>query len=312
MTVAPDALKTKFPMTARARGTFAAIEARLGLLHPPLAIRPHIAQRTKPGEVEFSSLESGESTLDGIDFVAVDAARLASTLDDARDSHGRKALASMKEDPDHWALKASFGVTPGMGWREIWRPAPLPPPTILPPSERPSMTMRSARWGSAKTRVNFSALHCAVDRKTDRCNIHIDESGFVLELHGGGVALTASMWDHIANELVLKTIFRDWLTGGKPVAGKPVGKVAYVIGETIRRFSIVFPNASNGFAGLEKRVNNLRKPRDPLDAVLVGGKLLGPVGATFDVYESDHFKVQVAGTMVDGDRSITINTSGTW
>ena len=29
----------------------------------------------------------------------------------------------MKEDPSHWALKASFGKTVGTGWREPWRDA---------------------------------------------------------------------------------------------------------------------------------------------------------------------------------------------
>jgi hypothetical protein len=307
MIIAPDPFKTRKPMSSLARSAFDTIEERLGKLNPPIAIKTHIAQSTKAGETAYSSLIAGDSTLDGITFVAVNASALESALDVAQDKSGKKALASMKEDPDHWALKASFGKTVGTGWREVWRPAPFNPPASVLNSIGSDMKVRTARFGNAKTSINFSALHCAVDKKSDVCNIHIDESGFVFELPTGGVALTPNLYDHFMNELLLKTEFRDWLVG--KISNE---KAAYVVGEMIRRLSIVFPNASNGFAGLNKTVNNIRTPRSALDVALTAGKLLKPVGITIGVYESNQFKLEVAGTFVDGDRSVTLNASGEW
>lgn len=306
VTLATDPFKTARPISAAARRTFETIEARLSKLNPSVVIREHIAQSTKPGETQYSSLVAGDGVLDGITFLAVNASALENAFDIAQDKAGKKALTSMKEDPDHWALKASFGKTVGTGWREVWRPEPYSAPSVLN-SIGSDKQVRTARYGSAKTSVNFSALHCAVDKKSDLCNVHIDDTGFVLEMPDGSVALTPNLYDHFMNELLLKTEFRDWLVG--KISNK---KAAYVVGEVIRRLSIVFPNASNGYAGLSKTVNNIRTPSTPLDAALTAGKLLRPIGVTIDIYESNHFKLQVAGTMVDGDKSVTLNTSGTW
>lgn len=306
MILATDPFKAATPVGPAGRQTFDTIEARLASLKPPVVIRDHIALSTKPGATQFSSLVAGDGVLDGISFLAVDPAALERAFDIAQDKWGKKALASMKEDPGHWALKASFGKTIGTGWREIWRPEPYRPPSVLN-TIGSDMKVHAARFGSAKTSVNFTALHCAVDKVSNACNVHIDNTGFVLELPNGGVALTANVYDHFMNELLLKTEFRDWLVGN--ISNKTA---AYIVGETIRRLSIVFPNASNGFAGLERTVNNIRRPSTPFELALTAGKLLRPIGVTFDVYESNHFKVEVAGTIVDGDRSVTINASGTW
>lgn len=304
MILATDPFKTAKPIGPAGRKTFDTIEARLARLNPPVVIRDHVALSRKAGETQFSSLVAGDGVLDGISFLAVDPAALERAFDIAQDKSGKKALASMKEDPGHWALKMSFGKTIGTGWREIWRPEPFRSPSVLAIIGS-DMQTRSARFGSPKTSVNFTALHCAVDKVNNGCNVHIDSTGFVLELPTGGVALTANVYDHFMNELLLKTEFRDWLVGS--ISNQ---KAAYIVGEAIRRLSIVFPNASNEFAGLERTVNNIRRPSTPFELALTAGKLLRPIGITVDLYESDHFKLQVAGTIVDGDRSVTINISG--
>src|SRR5262249_22676113 len=154
--------------------------------------------------------------LDGINFVAVNPRTLAGEFQGAKDQWGQKALASMKEDPDHWALKASFGKTIGTGWREVWRPAPYSPPaTVLQEPGKADHVIRM-RFGTAGISVRFTALHCAVHEIGGQCNIHIDETGFVLALPTGGVALTPDFYDHLMNELKFKTDFRDWLSGKMP------------------------------------------------------------------------------------------------
>ena len=307
MEVAPDVFKTETPLSATGKASFDAIAARLGMLNPPIAIAQHIAQNEPPRRVEYSSLLAGNSTLDGINFIAVNPSALASAFDAATDRWGQKALTSMKEDPGHWALKASFGATIGMGWREVWRPEPhLPPASVLDAPGKGS-TVMTMRFGTAGSALRFTALHCAVDQRSGGCNIHIDETGFVLGMPTGGVALTPSTYDHLMNELLVKTKFRDWLAGKMPNK-----EAAYIVGEVIRRLSMVFPNASNGFAGLDKTVNGLRTPRSVLEGLGTAARILRPIGATFDVYDNDKFKVQVTGAIVDGDSSITVSIGGEW
>lgn len=306
MIVAPDPLKTDPPITTRGQATYDTIAARLAVLTPPIALKDHIAQSEKQGKTQFSTLAAKDSTLDGINFIAVNPAKLVGELENAKDEWGERALASLKEDPDHWALKASFGKTVGTGWREIWRAAPYnPPATVLPEPGMATPLMR-IRFGTAGIPIRFTALHCAVHEIGAQCNIHIDETGFVLALPKG-VALTPDLYDHIMNELKLKTDFRDWLAGKMPNA-----KAARIVREVIRRTALIFPNAANGYAGLEKTLNRIERPRGVLNGLWTAGRILRPIGVTFDVYDSDRFTVQVTGSILDGDRSITISLGGDW
>src|SRR5262249_54014936 len=132
-TKAEKPLKTYPAITERGRQTYSTIAARLADLHPKIRIEEHIAQREDKGMTEFSTLEARDNTLDGINFRAVDPKKLAAEFHDAVDRWGLPALASMKENPDHWALKASFGKTIGTGWREAWRPAPYHAWAAIPP-----------------------------------------------------------------------------------------------------------------------------------------------------------------------------------
>ena len=301
---ASDPFKTEAPFN---KSTYQTIASRLAALKPPIRIENHIAQNEKHGKTHLSTLETKDSTLDGINFIAVDPKLLAQELQAAKDQWGQKALASMKEDSDHWALKASFGKTIGTGWREVWRAAPYSSPaTALTAPGKADNVMRM-RFGTMGSSARFTALHCAVHEIGGQCNIHIDQTGFVLELPTGGVGLTPNLYDHIMNELLLKTDFRDWLAGKMPNK-----EAARIVKEVIRRLSIVFPNASNGYAGLEKTINSLRQPRDLGDALNTSVRILKPIGVTFDAYDNDRFKVQVTGSDVNGERAITVSLGGEW
>jgi hypothetical protein len=212
----------------------------------------------------------------------------------------------MKEDPGHWALKASFGKTIGTGWREVWREAPYPSPAAAPAEPGKGDSLFRMRFGTVGTPVRFTALHCAVHEIGGQCNVHIDESGFVLALPRG-IALTPDLYDHILNELKWKTDVRDWLSGQLPN-----GAAARIVKEVVRRVSINFPNALNGYADLSRRINALRRPRGPGDLLRMTGRLVAPLGLTADVYDNDYFKVQVTGTVTGGDRSVTISLGGDW
>jgi hypothetical protein len=304
--IAPDPFKTEKPLTERGMKTYRVIAARLAALHPPIYIERNIAQSEQQGKTEFSTLESHEDTLDGINFKADDPKRLAAAFDGVRDKSGEPALASMKEDPDHWALKASFGKTIGTGWREVWREEPYDPPATVPEEPGKQDSLFRMRFGSAGSPIRFTALHCAVHEIGGQSNVHIDESGFVLGLPKG-IALTPDLYGHIMNELKWKTDFRDWLSGLMPNE-----TAAGIVKEVVRRISINFPNALNGYADLSRRINSVHRPRSPGDLLLTAGRIIAPLGVTFDAYENDYFKVQVTGTIAGGDRSIAVSVGGDW
>jgi hypothetical protein len=309
--IAPDPFKTKTPLTPRGMATYNTIAARLATLKPPIFIAEYIAGREewdpKKGTRQiFSTLEAKDSTLDGIKFIAADPPKLVRAFESAQDKWGHRALTSMREDPEHWALKASFGATSGTGWREVWHAAPYSPPATVLPEPGTSDNVMRMRFGNAGSSIRFTALHCAVHEIGAGSSIHIDESGFVLALPQG-VALTPNLYDHIMNELLVKTTFPDWLSGKMSNE-----TAACLVKETFRRIAIHFPNAANGYAGLNQKINGIRQPRGLANGLWTAARILTPIGATVDVYDTDLFKVQVTGTILNGDRAITLTIGGAW
>ena len=73
-----------------------------------------------------------------------------------------------------------------------------------------------------------------------------------------------------------------------------------------------FPNLQNEFVDLNRRLHNIRPPETPWGLLTTVGRTIAPVGVTVDVYESDKYKVQVHGTIANGDSSITVTLSGDW
>jgi hypothetical protein len=302
-------------MDKQQQKTYDTIVARCKDLTPSVDITQHINFKGK--------LKVFDLTLDGITFEPVDAEALTAELSGRmklppaakltkKEGEGAFAfdatrgprtagasMISMKEDPDHWALKASFGATVGEGFREEWRPPPTPRPALLPTTSYGSKRI-SLGFGETGHRLTFTALHAAVAPK--ECNIHIDERGFVVDTPEGAV-VTPTFWGHIANELLLKTKFRDWLKG--KVGDNVVG--ALVV-EVVNRLSARFPDAENGFAGLEDKVNRIKGPTD-LKGI---GKTLMPIGASLDLVKLKNSTIQTNYYSYDGQRTLTLSWGGTF
>lgn len=293
--------------------TYDAIVARCKDLIPPVDIARHI----KPG-----TLRVAKSTLDGITFEAVDPADLEAefggrmklpgphpppkpgsgplSFDATRSLRPANAsMTSMPEEPGHWALKASFGATVGEGFREKWRAPPPPRPALLPTPAYGGQRI-SLGFGETGTRLTFTALHAAVAKRV--CNVHIDERGFVVDTPAGAV-VTPTFWSHMANELLLKSLFRDWLNGA--IGDNAVGAV---IVEVVNRLSLRFPDAENGFAGLSGKINNIKGPTDVKNI----GKTILPIGASLDVARFKNSTVQANYYWHDGQQTITISWGGTF
>ena len=156
-------------------------------------------------------LSAGTNVLQGITFVPSNwydiliALRAAKTLD------GKDAFAEggSPEKPANWALDASMGATIGKGFREIWWPKLAERPLSLddlPGRRRPKWNAgSSARFGeNPSDSLDMSSLHFAV--APDRCNIHIDQIGFVIGATAAEVTVDPDFAQHLVNELLWKSL----------------------------------------------------------------------------------------------------------
>lgn len=300
-------------MTEKQKAVYDAIVARCKNLTPPIDLAKHI----KPG-----TLQVYDYTLDGMKFEAVDPADLEAELDGRMKlpcngkcaKPGKGALAfdttrsprpanasmtSMKEDPKHWALKASFGATEGEGYREKWQAPPRPKTALLPQTGYGSERL-TLGFGETGKRLTFTALHAAVSPRG--CSIHIDERGFVVDTPEGAV-VTPTFWGHLADELLAKSKFRDWLDG--KIGDSTIG--GFVV-EAINRMHLRFSDAENGFAGLEGRVNRIKGPTD-LKGI---GKTLLPIGVSADLWYFKNSTIQANYYWHDGQQTITLSWGGTF
>lgn len=126
----------------------------------------------------------GGTTLDGINFNPRNYKKLAAAVRDAQKANGRTFIEGKKQaGPD--AIDLSFLATSGTGFREI-------------------------SWTDGQSAaLDFSALHLALS--SVRCNVHIDEFGVVIGGPEGDISLSPNALHHIANELILKTIIKEFL-----------------------------------------------------------------------------------------------------
>lgn len=157
-----------------------------------------------------SAPEIGGTVLDGVTFAPVDYRRLSQSVLDARRANGQTFIEGKKTGtPD--AIDLSFLATSGRGFREI-------------------------SWidGQSAT-LDFSALHIALSPL--RCNIHIDEFGVVVAGPNGQVSLSPNALHHIANELVLRTIIKEFL---RDSLGLPPAYIDHLFVE--------LPNSANRFS----------------------------------------------------------------
>jgi hypothetical protein len=176
---------------------------------------------------------------------------------------------------------------------------PQPRPALLPPTGYGSERL-SLGFGETGKRLTFTALHAAVAASV--CNVHIDERGFVVSTPDGAV-VTPTFWGHLANELLLKTKFRDWLKGA--IGDNDVGAVVV---EVINRLSLRFPDAENRFAGLKGKMDRITGPTD----VKGIGKAFLPIGLSADLAHLRNSTVQANYYWYDGQQTLTISWGGTF
>ncbi|MGO4334038.1 hypothetical protein AB4037_03955 [Labrys sp. KB_33_2] len=118
-----------------------------------------------------------------------------------------------------------------------------------------------------------------------------------------GAVVTPTFWGHIANELLLKTMFRDWLDG---LVGDNV--VGALVVEAVNRLSLRFSDAENGFAGLTERVNRISGIGDVKDI----GKTLLPIGVSADLVRLKNSAIQANYYWHDGQQTLTLTWGGTF
>jgi hypothetical protein len=201
-----------------------------------------------------SAIEARDSTLKGIDFACKDLPTIKGAFDRATDYLGRTAFyyngrygsgqiarELIRNAPG--MLDMSFAATEGYGYREI-RDMPLVPSLRAFRSERPSASFNS-RFGfedEQETHFEVTSLHAALGEK--KCNIHIDNVGFVLR-GPKGAFLTLDFLQHAVDELG----FKEKLT---PILGLAIGKLFRVDGEEVgnwmaRNVTLDLPSYRNSY-----------------------------------------------------------------
>lgn len=193
-----DALRRAQLVTARDNKVYAEIARRLANCNPPVVLDDHVAK----------IMRIGETTLDGVNFQARDYKKLTKALLEAKDGAGAPIFAHASlENSDHWALKASFLATDGMGFREIFRlkvgDRPLTDSGAVDGYGARRMRRFAGAFAENTAVPDLSSLHCAVS--IGGCNIHIDDTGFVVTDDAGQPVLDADFLQHLVNELLFKT-----------------------------------------------------------------------------------------------------------
>ena len=149
------------------------------------------------------------------------------------------------------------------------------------------------------TLPDSTSLHCDVSEH--KCNIHIDEAGFVIEEPSGRVIVTADLFQHTANELVFKTYikgyFPKWANG------------------FFDRVSLVYPSLGNNFSKMGPRLSQVWGLREIKHIPLIGSRL-GHVplpGLHLDIVKRKNYKLEANALWgINGKGSITLNFSGTF
>jgi hypothetical protein len=273
--------------------TYTEIADRLAELRPPVWIADHI-DRTK--------LKVGSTVLDGITFRPKDRDKLFDALHNAKDKYGKKAFAEAKIDNEpHWALKLSFGATHGDGFRETWRFPPLSDRPLVDGGgdryARQAARRFSGNFGDAMDLPIMTSLHCAV--AADVCNVHIDQTGFVIEGAADNISLTPDFLQHLVNELLFKTNLKalapHWAQG------------------FFDRVSLVYLNSANEYSRMGPRIGQVPYLRE-VGRVPVLGSVLTKVplpGVNVDVVQGQNYKVTFnASCGVNGDCSVGATIGG--
>ncbi len=244
-------------------------------------------------------LKEAATTLDGITFHPKNSKKLEAVLRQAIDSNGKKAFATRWTNyVEHKPIALSFAATEGTGFREIWRFPPLPEAKLR--VNRPTTWSKnfSSNFGVSMTLPDSSSLHCDVSEH--KCNIHIDEVGFVIELANGRVIVTADFLQHTANELLLKTKLKGLFPKGANFI--------------FDRVSLVYPSSGNNYSKMGPRISQVWGLRKIKHIPLIGSKLrhLPLPGIHIDIVQRKNYKLEANALWgINGSGSITMNFSGT-
>jgi hypothetical protein len=182
--------------TMENKPTFDAIESSLRGFEPKIYLKEHIGAK----------LRAKRNTLDGVDFMPRDYDELVQALMAAKDWSGKKAFEpGSKGGRGHFPLHTSYAATEGLGLRGIWRPHQSHRPLPTPDASRDPVWDHghSAYFGNSYNRQDFRSLHC--DLSPSKCNIHIDQIGFVMEDANGNVIIDPDSVAHFVNELMVKS-----------------------------------------------------------------------------------------------------------
>jgi hypothetical protein len=197
-----DAMRQAQLAAAHDSPVYSEIARRLTDCNPPVKLDDHVAK----------IISIKDTRLDGVNFIARDYKKLIQALKDAKDGAGSPIFAHATiGDPDHWALKASFLATDGTGFREIFRPK-LSAPTLADAYAARAMRRYAGQFTENTAVPDLSSLHCAIS--IGECNIHIDETGFVLADESGNPVLDPDFLQHLVNELLFKTYAKKILPDG--------------------------------------------------------------------------------------------------
>jgi hypothetical protein len=201
-----------------------------------------------------SDVEGLDSTLKGIDFKCKHLPLIKHAFDGATDYLGRIAFyyngqyssgkiirELIRNAPV--LLDMSLAATDGYGYREI-RDMPILPslPSFRPVRLSPSFNSRFGFDDEQEVHFEVTSLHAELGEK--KCNVHIDNFGFVLR-GPSGAFLTLDFAQHAADELGLKEHL-------SPLLGRGIGRLFRVNGEEAgnwiaRNVDIELPNSRNGF-----------------------------------------------------------------
>jgi len=261
-------------LAALASPTASKIADRLAMLRPSIRLEDHIHLS--------SDFVVKPTLIEGLEFVPVDVNKLYYELVEARDFTGKKAFTDPLEvEYGHWPLKLSMMATKGVGFREVGRAflaEPLKLKEARQPWSRPQIDIGfgSQFGGTQAIKLDISSLHWAL--KPDLCSVHLDHSGFTIDLDTGEAVGPDSV-QHILDELLLKDKF----------AGLFPPKVA----KYIRRITFIYPNSHNGFSRWGSRLGETRILKKIAELPAIGptlGKVRLP-GVSIELYRGSKFKV---------------------
>jgi hypothetical protein len=226
---------------------------------------------TLPGYTRQGKFLEGKTTLQGITFPPKDFQRLLDLFKNASNSKGESAFHyhPLKASPGgskiamllNYAEQIAYGNLLGLsyeqtkvgltkatekkawGFREIAdiynvEVGPLEAAkTNYAGKDRFSMKFGQVPGNYAR-RIDISSLHVALT--PEACNIHIDDVGFVLRGPKSVVGLTPDFVQHLVNELLWKSLLRDWLVEKYGDTSAPVWAVEHL--------SLMLPSSDTKYA----------------------------------------------------------------